>query len=292
MVGSSVDKGGIRVTENDKSIEIENENVRLLISTDRCPFKQTYFAKVEGSWEPVAESFLVPATTDSTVSPLFEKGPSVAKDYRMMVNEGIQTGSITGKNDDSVQLVLRGKINNNSVEQTVTLHRGDDYFHVQITAKLSAPKLEYLLSSFAFARGGNPDYSFVPSLKRAADDITGDRKFFAPAAIVEKDGCMMALMPDLDMINEHIVYAKGARPQKHPRIFAVPFDTNKVSLPTALDLDLQSGLTKDPLISYGFIDYWVEQHMFWRHDNTLGNQVRELSTNTLEYGFDLLIKTV
>jgi hypothetical protein len=69
----------------------------------------------------------------------------------------------------------------------------------------------------------------------------------------------------------------------------VPFDTNKISLPAALDLTLHSGPTNYPLVSYGLMDYWVEQHVYWRHDNNQGAQIRELSTGKLHYGFDLFI---
>ena len=91
-------------------------------------------------------------------------------------------------------------------------------------------------------------------------------------------------------MNENIVYAKDARPQKHPKIFAVPFDTTKISLPMAMDLSLESGITDDPLISFGYMDYWVEQHVYWRHDNLKGAQVRELSSDTLKFGFDLFLE--
>ena len=107
---------------------------------------------------------------------------------------------------------------------------------------------------------------------------------------MEKNGLMLALVPDLNSMNENIVYAKNARPQKHPKIFAVPFDTTKISLPMAMDLSLESGITDDPLISFGYMDYWVEQHVYWRHDNRKGAQVRELSNDTLKFGFDLFLE--
>lgn len=286
------DKIGVRTIQSDHRIDIENGRVRLVLSFDSSIVRQNYFANDKGEWKLVAESFSGTGETSSTVIPLYKKGPDVAGEYRLMANEGFNSAKVVEKGDGVVKVLLTGEINGNKIEQSVELRGDQDYFHIEVNANLTKElKLEYLLSSFTFSIPGKPDYTFVPAVKRADDDVVGDRKFFAPAAIVEKDGFMLSLVPDLNLINENIVFAKGARPQKHPRILAVPFDTTKTSLPTALDLNLNSGITDQPLVAYGFIDYWTEQHVYWRHDNYNGNQVRELSSNTLKYGFDLFIKS-
>ena len=284
--------GDIRVNENAQGIHVENDKVKLALLFDSAIIKQKYFAKDKGDWILVAEAFDGTGEVGPKVMPLYKKGPGVAESYRLMANEGFKTAKIIEKSNGLVKILLSGELKGNKVEQTIELRNGQDYFHVEVKGNLvKEPKLEYLLSSFTFSITGKPDYTFVPTVKRSDDDLVGDRKFFAPAAIVEKDGLMLSLVPDLNMINENIVFAKGARPQKHPRIFAVPFDTTKTSLPTALDLNLSSGVTKYPLVAYGFIDYWTEQHVYWRHENENGKQVRDLSSKQLNYGFDLFIKS-
>ncbi|HUZ60056.1 MAG TPA: hypothetical protein VMU83_14875 [Hanamia sp.] len=280
----------IKVRETSERIEIENEYVKLVIIKGPSNIQQNYFARVNDRWEEVAGAFIEPDKTDSRVIPLYERRPGVANRYRLMSNDGLQTARVDEKYDDSVRVVLNGVIDDNTIEEIITLHAGDNFFHIGIRADLKERRLEYLLSSFFFSLPGNPDFTFVPSLKRADDDVIGDRKFFAPAAIIEKNGYMMALVPDLNLINKNIIYAKGARPVNHPRMFAVPFDTNRISMPTALDLTLHPGVSPHPLISYGFVDYWAEQHVYWRHDNNNGDQIRQLSSNRLHYGFDLFIK--
>jgi hypothetical protein len=256
---------------------------------DSGNIKQQYYTKASGQWKLVAESFHSQADTSKSVVPLYRTDPRVATNYRLMANQGFQSVKVIEDSAGVATILLSGHIGGNQVEQTITLRNDEDHFHIEVKAKLQQPKIEYILSAFTFALPGNPDYTFVPSIKRADDDVVGDRKFFAPAAIVEKDGFMLSLVPDLDLINEDIVYAKGARPQKHPRIFAVPMDSNKISMPTGLDLNLNSGVTNFPLIAYGFMDYWVEQHVYWRHENEEGAQIRDLSDNQLHYGFDLFI---
>ncbi|MGH9453639.1 MAG: hypothetical protein ACRD2O_06670, partial [Terriglobia bacterium] len=150
--------------------------------------------------------------------------------------------------------------------------------------------LEYLLSTFSFAGGAPPDFTHVPCVKRAAHDVIGDRIFDAPAAIIQKDGLFVALLPDLDLLNQKVVYAKGARPVEGFRGFRVPQDPAKISMPAILDLDLKSGLTPDPIFAFGWADFITEQHVFWRHENKSGAMVRELSRNEVRYGFDLLVR--
>jgi hypothetical protein len=286
------DHTGARTTQSGNHINIENGHVRLVLTFDSSIVRQNYFANDKGEWKLVAESFSGIGKTSSTVIPLYKKGPDVAGKYRLMANEGFNSAKVIENGDGVGKVLLSGEINGNKVEQTVELRGDQDYFHIEVNANLTKElKLEYLLSSFTFSIPGKPDYSFVPTIKRADDDVVGDRKFFAPAAVVEKDGFMLSLVPDLNLINENIVFAKGARPQKHPRIFKVPFDTTKTSLPTALDLNLNSGVTSFPLIAYGLMDYWTEQHVYWRHENEGGQQVRELSDSKLKYGFDLFIKS-
>lgn len=43
------------------------------------------------------------------------------------------------------------------------------------------------------------------------------------------------------------------------------------------------------VLSYGFADYEVEQHVYMRHRND-GSMVRPLQTNTLRYGFSVLLQ--
>jgi len=280
------------LTQSSHQIELANDRVRLVLVIDSPIVTQSYFASVNGEWKEVASAFTGSEKRQDTIMPLFRRGEGYADQYRLMANEGFKKVKVLTSNDGAAKIQLTGDINNNPIEQTIELDSNQDFFHIETLAQLTKePKLEYLLSNYTFNVTGQPDYIFVPTVKRADDDLVGDRKFFAPAAIVEKDGLMMALVPDLNLINQNILYAKGARSQKHPRIFAVPIDTNKNSFPTALDLNLHSGVSEHPLISYGLIDYWTEQHVYWRHENENGAQVRALSDNKLHYGFDLFINS-
>ena len=284
---------GVTVIQNDSVLEISNGKVKGRFVLNSHRISQTFYVVRGNRWELIAKSLDRTEHTGSKVMPLYDRGPGFANDFRLMVQEGLTSAKILQNNKEKVRILFSGVMGNNKIKQEVSLEPDNDYFHIEINALLpgNPPKAEYLLSSFEFVPEGAPDFVFTPSVKRSDDDLIGDRKFFAPATILEKNGLMMALVPDLDLINGNTVCAKGARPQKHPRVFAVPFDTTKISFPTAMDLCLNSGITTKPVISYGFIDYWVEQHVYWRHENENGAQVRELSDNKLNYGFDLFLKS-
>jgi len=268
------------------TVELSNDKVRLVLMVDSVKVTQTYYVLDNGNWKEIASSLI---GNSKNVLPLYRSGDEFANDYRLLTNEGFTKVDVIEETNEIVKLVLAGEIGGNAIQQTIELRSGRDFFHIEVNSTLREPKLEYLLSAFTFSLDGDPDFTFVPAVKRSDEDVVGDRKFFGPAAIIEKNGFMLALVPDLDLINQNIVYAKGARPQKHPKILAVPLDTNKISFPTALDLDLHSGAADHPLISYGRVDYWTEQHVYWRHENLNGSQVRSLSDNKLGYGFDLFL---
>src|SRR5690606_10421467 len=126
-------------------------------------------------------------------------------------------------------------------------------------------RLEYLLSTFAFAGDAAPDFTHVPALTRTADGLSTDRVFSSPAIMVKQGETFVALLPDLDLLNSKVVYAKGARSSDSKYGFPLPEDPDKQSLPAILDLDLQSGLTSQPLFSFGYADFLIHGHVYWRH---------------------------
>ncbi|MFA5814560.1 MAG: hypothetical protein WC865_02955 [Bacteroidales bacterium] len=289
--GPEQSKPTVSVHQDGPVTEITNGLVKGRFEQKGTAIAQSYYVASGKGWELVASSLERPDKTGQGVAPLYGRGEGFANEYRVMVQEGLQLIKVLEKTREAAGILLTGTAGGTKIEQTVSLGRGWDYFHVEVAATLdgSQPKTEYLLSSLVFAPAGEPDYRFTPTVKRADDDVVGDRKFFAPATILEKDGLMMALVPDLDLIKESKVFAQGARPQKHPRVFAVPVDTNRILFPTGMDLCLNSGITQQPVVTYGFMDYWTEQHVYWRHENENGAQVRMLSDNNLKYGFDLFL---
>jgi len=282
----------LNVKESSDSLEIHNDLVRARFSKGPGRVEQEYAAKSgDGDWTVLAKAFHPSSPRPKDVSPLYSDS-DVAREYRLLSADDFGTVKVVKNTPHEVVVSLSGTSGNNRLEQTISLATGQDHFHIEVDALLgqTPPRLEYLLSLFAFVGGNPPDFTHVPCLKRAADDVIGDRIFDAPATIIQKEGRLTALVPDLDILNEEVIYAQGARPLEGTRGFRIPQDPAKISMPTIMDLDLKSGLTAAPVFAFGLADFFTEQHMFWRHENLKGAMVRDLSTNRLRYGFDLFLR--
>ena len=288
----------VTVHTAENGLEISNGQVSVMVERDEEGISQTFFAAREGTWVEVAEAFRPPNPRPATTTALYldrsnEHGRAleVADAYRIIVPEVLTSYEVTAQHDDHVTVTLSGSTAIAEVEQSLTLRSGAASVHIDVRAELKGdpPRLEYLLSPIAFAEEGTPEFSHAPAYKRSPGDVIADRVFFAPATIVQTGGQFAAIVPDLNLINEHRVYAERARPQKHRWIFGVPIDSSRITLPAVLDLELVSGMTSQPLMAYGLMDVIAEQHVYWRHVNAGGTFVRTLSSRELRYGMDLLL---
>ena len=277
----------VTVRNEQGRVEIENGRVRATLDVRNGLVQQEYSARGDGRWVTVASSLVPPHEYPGQALPLYYSGSDPK--HRLVLTEGLRTVSIAESTDDAVKVLLSGMLGAHAIEQTIELARDADYFHIEVQATLAGepPSLDYIVSPFTVSIKGEPDFTHAPAHKRSPNDVVGDRVFFAPAAIVQKGSIFVALVPDLDLVNSHIVYAKGARKHPDSNSFPVQVDPAKISLPAALDLDLQSGLSECPLMSYGVMDVVTKQHVFWTRDNSPGAMVRQLSSGKLHYGFDL-----
>lgn len=281
----------LRVRATGSFVEIDNGVVKAVFRRVSGGVEQEYSALgSDGQWIAVAKSLHAARPRPAVCAPLYSDR-NVAATYRLLAADALRTVQVAQQTDESVLVKLHGELDGNRIEQSVLLKRLEHQCHIEVRAVLATnpPRLEYLLSTFSFEGGESPDFTHVPAVKRAPDDVIGDRIFDAPAAIIQKGGVFAALAPDLDLLNQEVVYARGARPVDGPRGFQIPQDASRVSLPAILDLELKSGLTPHPVFAFGFADYITEQHVFWRHENKQGAMVRELSRNELHYGFDLFL---
>ena len=185
-----------------------------------------------------------------------------------------------------------GKRGETTIEQTVELRRGQPFVHIEVKAVLagSPPKLEYLLVPLVAAIDGKLDATHAPTYKPTADSVIGDRVFFAPVVCVQQGGLFVGLVPDLDIINRHVVYAKGARQHPDSNSFPVPVDPAEgLDAHGARSGAAAAAQRTRPVLSYGMMDSIVHQHVWFQHLNTPGAMVRELSGNEVRIGMDLLL---
>ncbi len=283
--------GVVHVRQSHDSIDMENGLLRASFRKSGRAIEQNYYAQSpRGGWELLVRSLRPPQPHPADTSPLYSDA-DVAGECRLLAADALHSARVREETRGSATIILEGTLHGNHIQQRVSLSPEQNFFHFEVTGSIAGnpPRLEYLLSLFEFTGGASPGFTHVPCLKRAADDIIGDRVFEAPAIIVQKQQRLVALVPDLDLLNQEVVYAKGARPIQGKRGFRIQEDPGRITMPSILDLDLKSGLSSDPVFAFGLADYITEQHVFWRHENKQGAMARQLSQGNLRYGFDLFL---
>ncbi len=274
-----------------------NAYVQARFSLNTGRVDQEFYARKNGEWVLVARAFHPQDPFPAGGNRLFDEA---AGGFRYLANNHLTSiGAIT-TSGDTRKVELTGLANGIPVRQVVTLTGDEGRFHFEVSATLPGQpaKLEYLLSAFAFNFDGVPEFVHTPTLKYneirwqtpAEQQVIGDRSFHSPAVILQQDGLFVSLVPDLDRVNDkRIVSPDARRTIMIPRNqFSVPVVAEKYTMPTALDLNVITGLTSQPVFSFGLIDNVVQHHIRYLHPGD-GSMVRTLDSPEPAYGFDLFV---
>lgn len=277
----------LRVMRGAGRVEIDNGLVKARFTADRAGLEQEYLAARGGEWVPLARGFCPRGRAG--VAPLYDTALDPA--HRILATESLRGIGEVQESEDSVSVVLLGACGGTRIEQTVVLGRGHRFVHLEVAATLagSPPRLEYLLLPLELALAGPWDATHAPTYEPTPDSIIGDRVFYSPVAYVQQGGLFVGLVPDLDVIDRHVIQARGARQHPDSNAFPVPVNPATVSMPTALDVEFPPAGKGRALMAYGMIDSVVHQHVWFQHVATPGAMVRELSDNEVRIGMDLLL---
>jgi len=294
-VGQSQTKSSetpVRTTRVGSGVQIENGYICAQFQPNSNGIGQTYLVATPGGWETQLTEFRPTQFVSQIDAPLYRDRGEFQR-FRLSASEGFQNVTIVRQSETEAVVSLTGAIGPHRIEQLVSLHSSEQRFQVKVVCDMEGEnaQLEYLLSTFLCPGKAAPDFTHAPAMKRAPDDIIADRIFNSPAVLIQREGYLVALVPDMDLLNSDVVYASGARPVDGPRGFKVPVAPDRISFPAILDLELHPGDKLDPLLSFGLSDYITEQHVYWRHENRDGAMVRKLSANKLSYGFDLILRS-
>ena len=235
-------------TAANQPVEIDNGRVKARFTASESGVRTEFLAKTGSEWRMVASSYL-PTASSSVAGRLYDS--SIDSDHRLIVNQVVATIGSPRREQARSSVTLGGSRRGQDVELTVSLEEGKPYAHVEFTAKLKGipPKLEYMIFPLEVQFDGKPDFAHAPTFEPTADSVIGDRVFFSPAAIVQRNGMLVAVVPDLDLISQEKVYAKDARQQTHPKIFRSPGRPIKGPVASCTDCGCQNG--------YGQTDYRV-----------------------------------
>lgn len=293
----------VRVLEEEGKVTLENDKVRVVVtnSPGKAPLRQ-FFARDGKGWKLVLESFAPDyAKADKDAVALWDMRPNK---YRHLVT-GVEGKAYTSRwlKEDEVLLGINIEHDGKNISEFITLRDGADYIHIGVVAVLSktAKKLDYLLSAYTFANEGVPQFAHTPGVKfddpRAGagrDQVTGDRSFHAPAVILQEDGLFAALVPDLNQANATTAVSPDAR--RKTKIgrgpFSIPIEDEHYTMPSMVDLNVKSGITKQPVTTFGIADTVIGHHIRYVRDERGANgeaMVRTLEKPTVSYAFDLFL---
>jgi hypothetical protein len=175
---------------------------------------------------------------------------------------------LTGGAKRSLQ--LKGIHGQHNLKIKFTLEKGSKWLHVQVEDRINGSStVEALQSSYSFTPEGRTkkemlplDFLWVPNLRPKENYVIGDHVFRSPAIITQKSSVLAALVPDPEILAEN-------RKMK-----------------TVFDFVLKPANACGPTFGYGFKEYKPVPHVFYQHDSSM---VKELSDETLRYGYYLLI---
>jgi len=281
----------LRVKQGEGMVELDNGLVLARFTAVGHGLKQEYLAAKGSKWILLAEGCRPPESSraNSGLGALYDT--SIDPAHRFVASAVLRDIGPVQNQGDWAEVVLRGGGEAAGIEQTVKLERGKACVHLAVKATLvgQPPKLEYLLEPLLVAMTGRLDAVHAPTYEPTEDSVIGDRVFFSPLVSVQQGERFVGLVPDLDDLNVHQVFARGARQHPDARSFAVAMDPDKTTLPAVLDLRLPDDANARPLLAGGLMDYIVHQHVWFQHRNRPGAMVRELSTNVVQFGLDLLL---
>ena len=295
--------GKVRVLEEEGKVTLENDKVRVVVtnSPGKAPLRQ-FFARDGDGWKLVLESFAPDyAKADKDAVALWDMRPNK---YRHLVT-GVagETKKLPLPDWNGAALVREFKNEDATGVEVMALREEDDFFRIGVSVMMLVTdiKLDYLLSAYTFAHEGVPQFVHTPGVKfddpRAGagkNQVTGDRSFHAPAVILQEGGLFAALVPQLDELNTSRVLSPDAR--RKTKIgrgpFSIPIEDAHYTMPSMIDLNVKSGITKSPVMTFGIADTVIGHHIRYVRDERGENggvMVRKLKDFLVGYSFDLFL---
>ena len=206
----------------------------------------------------------------------------------------------------SCSLVLSGNKCGVNFQQSIQLQDDNNiYCKIECTFPEYVNAIDYILSSYIFNASNRPSFVHTPCLKfdnneskqnrfrilSSAEQVIGDRAFYAPALIMQDGNYFAALYPDLEVLNNNKVISSDARRVNWigKNKFCIPEISERFTLPTALDYSITCEGVSGPLFSFGYTDAIIGHHMHFNRPND-STMVRHFYGDKLIFAYTLKIK--
>lgn len=230
----------VRTSVTDDAASIDNGKVKLELTRGRDGWTERLLAW-RGGWEPMLTS--LPAEGD----PALDAVPRV---------DAVQVL----KNDAAAAtLRLTGGAGPRRYTVDVELGRDVPTFHYRVTERLDTPvRSRSLQSRYCFVEP-TVDFCWAPHLRPREGHVVGQFAFKAPAIIMQKEGKLVSLVANVDLIDASATQLVCLEPDASPYRAA-------------------------PLLAYGFKDHQPEGLVYFRHRPEM---IAELPPGERSYGYAL-----
>ncbi len=286
-----------------KKVELNNGAVKIECTTakDGQIIQHFYAKNSDGKFTELVRSFHPDYITHSTTnSQLYN---TAINPYRYQLSEILSSVKVIEANRS---IELTGSKNGVKMKQTIRLHPKTDQVEIDVEVEFPQDenKLDFLLNTFEMQLPHAPEFIHTPSMKfdnqeskqnrfvidPSNQQIIGDRSFPSPAIIAQDKDFFVALVPNLDKINQFKPLSPDARRKNRidTNMFCIAEVKDHFSMPTALDYSLNSGLSDKPIFSFGYMDAIISHHIRYNRPDSV-NMTRTIQAKTLHYGFTLML---
>ncbi|NOR73938.1 MAG: hypothetical protein GQ525_02140 [Draconibacterium sp.] len=300
----SCSKSGIKSGKSKNEVYLSNDWVKVVCKKlDDGSVAQYFYARnKENTFQEIISSYQpdFSATANIETARIYDSSIS---SKRYLLSE-VQSTIELSKEDNSI--ILSGKKDGIDFEQKITIEPGAENVHIEVNCTFpdTVNQIDYLLSTYEYNHNKPPYFVHTPGLKfdneeskqnrfdivDSQDQVIGDRSYHSPAIILQEGALFGALVPDLNVINESRVVSPDARRKNriHKNMFGVDEVPELFTLPTALDLNVNSGISEKPIFSFGYMDAIISHHIRYNRVND-SSMVRTFNGKKLRYAFDLIV---
>ncbi len=219
LLRSAYAYAGFEIAENPDEIRVLNGRIGIVLTREanQAAGIMLMTKDKDGTWQEVCRSLRADFTKTPAANKLFD---TAVTPHRYQTNEIFTDFSIASRSDKQVKIKMSGHVRDRIVaNQTLTIDLDSASLHVDVSATLHEPLLDYFLSTWEFLPAGAPDFVHSPTAKKdgvgpAVDQVIGDHAFHSPAIVLQKGGLYACMVPDLAMINAHAMESPDARARK------------------------------------------------------------------------------
>lgn len=294
----------IKAFEEDNKMVLSNGKVKAVCEKQNDGYvAQTFFARNEQNKFVEVISSLRPDFSNAENKEVARMYDTSISSGRFLLSE-VESELFLDEKENAI--VLRGAKDRIEFVQKITIEPGSDNVHIEVACVFpdTVNQVDYLLSTYKYNLNRAPYFVHTPGLKfdnkesgqnrwelvDSQDQVIGDRSYHSPAIILQEGKLFASLVPDLNKINENRVVSPDSRRESWigKNHFQVEVISENFTLPTALDLNVKSGISEKPLLAYGYMDAIISHHIRYNRFNDT-SMIRTFKGKKLKFAFDLLI---